>query len=136
MDITRIETSVDTEATAFDTLARQHPDDATIVDLAKLTMTEATDFVRAHDLLTLIMLALSARSGALAQRIGPRRRARAQLGIIPPNPTPSARPVGFRDRVGRCASWFARAPGRSAERDRQRGEEAQRQSDCSDGGCS
>jgi hypothetical protein len=44
----------DTVRAAFDSLARQHPDDATIVDLAKLTMTEATDFARAHDLLTLV----------------------------------------------------------------------------------
>ncbi|MCA2215667.1 DUF885 domain-containing protein [Jidongwangia harbinensis] len=43
----------ETVRTAFDTLARQHPDDATILDLAKVTMTEATDFVRGHDLLTL-----------------------------------------------------------------------------------
>ena len=38
---------------ALGTLSAEHPDDASIVDLAKLTMTEATDFVRAHDLLTL-----------------------------------------------------------------------------------
>jgi hypothetical protein len=44
----------ETVRAAFDTLAGQHPDDATIVDLAKVTMTEATDFVRDHDLLTLI----------------------------------------------------------------------------------
>jgi len=39
---------------ALDTLAAQHPDDNTIVDLAKLTMSEATEFVREHDLMTLI----------------------------------------------------------------------------------
>ncbi|MEV4638134.1 DUF885 domain-containing protein [Actinoplanes sp. NPDC049548] len=39
---------------ALDTLAAQHPDDATIVDLAKVTMVEATEFVRDHDLLTLV----------------------------------------------------------------------------------
>ena len=39
---------------ALDTLAGQHPSDATIVDLAKITMGEATDFVRARDILTLI----------------------------------------------------------------------------------
>jgi hypothetical protein len=39
---------------ALNTLAAEHPDDASIVDLAKITMTEATDFVREHDILTLI----------------------------------------------------------------------------------
>ncbi|MEU7907870.1 DUF885 domain-containing protein [Actinoplanes sp. NPDC049118] len=39
---------------ALDTLAEQHPDDDTIVDLAKATMAEATDFVRGNDLMTLI----------------------------------------------------------------------------------
>jgi hypothetical protein len=39
---------------ALDSLAAQHPDDRTIVDLAKVTMAEATEFVRDHDLVTLI----------------------------------------------------------------------------------
>jgi hypothetical protein len=39
---------------ALGSLAAQHPDDATIVDLAKLTMDEATAFVREHDLMTLV----------------------------------------------------------------------------------
>lgn len=39
---------------ALDTLAEQHPDGATIVDLAKVTMAEATEFVRERDLMTLI----------------------------------------------------------------------------------
>ena len=39
---------------ALDSLAAQHPDDSSIVDLAKVTMGEATDFVREHDLLTLL----------------------------------------------------------------------------------
>ncbi|MET8148984.1 DUF885 domain-containing protein [Actinoplanes sp. NPDC049668] len=39
---------------ALDTLAERHPDDETIVDLAKVTMAEATEFVREHDLMTLI----------------------------------------------------------------------------------
>lgn len=39
---------------ALDSLAAEHPDNATIVDLAKLTMTEATDFVRDHDLVSLV----------------------------------------------------------------------------------
>jgi hypothetical protein len=39
---------------ALGTLATEHPDDASIVDLAKLTMTEATDFVRRHDLVSLV----------------------------------------------------------------------------------
>ncbi len=39
---------------ALDTLAAQHPDDTSIVALAKVTMTEATDFVQKHDLLTLV----------------------------------------------------------------------------------
>jgi hypothetical protein len=39
---------------ALDSLAAQHPDDASIVDLAKVTMTEATDFVRKHDVVTLV----------------------------------------------------------------------------------
>ncbi|RZU52105.1 uncharacterized protein (DUF885 family) [Krasilnikovia cinnamomea] len=38
---------------ALDRLADDHPDGATIVELAKRTMTEATDFVRAHDLMTI-----------------------------------------------------------------------------------
>ncbi|BFU46928.1 DUF885 domain-containing protein [Krasilnikovia sp. MM14-A1004] len=39
---------------ALDRLADDHPDGATIVELAKRTMTEATDFVRAHDLMTIV----------------------------------------------------------------------------------
>src|SRR5207244_13183599 len=33
-------------------LAEQHPDDATVVDYAKKIVTEATDFVKQHDLVT------------------------------------------------------------------------------------
>ncbi|MEU5913051.1 DUF885 domain-containing protein [Micromonospora sp. NPDC047527] len=39
---------------ALDVLAAEHPDDATIVELAGVTLDEATDFVRAHDLVTLV----------------------------------------------------------------------------------
>ncbi|HEX5199410.1 MAG TPA: DUF885 domain-containing protein [Actinoplanes sp.] len=39
---------------ALDTLAADHPDDATIVGLARATMDEATEFVRKHDVLTLL----------------------------------------------------------------------------------
>ena len=39
---------------ALDTLAAQHPDNASILGLAKVTMGEATDFVREHDLVTLL----------------------------------------------------------------------------------
>jgi hypothetical protein len=39
---------------ALDSLAAQHPDDASIVDLAKVTMDEATDFVRKHDVVALV----------------------------------------------------------------------------------
>ncbi|SCG18355.1 Uncharacterized conserved protein, DUF885 familyt [Micromonospora echinofusca] len=39
---------------ALDLLAAEHPDDATIVDLASVSLDEATDFVRAHDLVTLV----------------------------------------------------------------------------------
>ncbi len=39
---------------ALDSLAADHPDNATIVDLAKVTMAEATDFVRERALLTLL----------------------------------------------------------------------------------
>ncbi|MEU6206073.1 DUF885 domain-containing protein [Micromonospora musae] len=39
---------------ALDLLAAEHPDDATIVELASNTLDEATDFVRAHDLVTLV----------------------------------------------------------------------------------
>jgi hypothetical protein len=39
---------------ALDQLAAEHPDDNTIVDLAKVTLGEATDFVREHDLVTLL----------------------------------------------------------------------------------
>jgi hypothetical protein len=44
----------DTVRRALDSLASEHPDDSSIVDLAKLTMAEATDFVRAGDLLSLV----------------------------------------------------------------------------------
>jgi hypothetical protein len=44
----------ETVRAALGSLAEQHPDDGTILDLAKLTMSEATDFVRGHDVLTLI----------------------------------------------------------------------------------
>ncbi|MDG4779229.1 DUF885 domain-containing protein [Micromonospora sp. WMMD961] len=39
---------------ALDLLAAEHPDDATIVELAGVTLDETTDFVRAHDLVTLV----------------------------------------------------------------------------------
>jgi hypothetical protein len=44
----------DTVRKALDSLAADHPGNATIVDLAKLTMTEATGFVREHALMTLL----------------------------------------------------------------------------------
>ncbi|MFI5492723.1 DUF885 domain-containing protein [Actinoplanes sp. NPDC051859] len=44
----------DTVRQALGILADQHPDGAGIVDLAKVTMAEATEFVREHDLLTLL----------------------------------------------------------------------------------
>jgi len=39
---------------ALDVLSRQHPADDTIVDLARVTMEEATEFVRKHDVATLL----------------------------------------------------------------------------------
>ncbi|MFC8846136.1 MULTISPECIES: DUF885 domain-containing protein [unclassified Micromonospora] len=39
---------------ALGLLAAEHPDDHTIVDLASVALDEATDFVRAHDLVTLV----------------------------------------------------------------------------------
>jgi hypothetical protein len=39
---------------ALDRLGAEHPDDASIVGLAKVTMAEATAFVQKHDLLTLV----------------------------------------------------------------------------------
>ncbi|WP_433537052.1 DUF885 domain-containing protein [Micromonospora sp. CA-249363] len=39
---------------ALDMLAAEHPDDSTIVELAGVTLDEATDFVRLHDLVTLV----------------------------------------------------------------------------------
>ncbi|MGC5018486.1 DUF885 domain-containing protein [Micromonospora sp. DT47] len=39
---------------ALDLLAAEHPDDHSIVDLASITLDEATDFVRDHDLVTLV----------------------------------------------------------------------------------
>ena len=39
---------------ALDSLAAQHPDDASIVDLAKVTMSEATDFVREQNVVSLV----------------------------------------------------------------------------------
>ncbi|MFI7491311.1 DUF885 domain-containing protein [Micromonospora echinaurantiaca] len=39
---------------ALDLLAAEHPDDHSIVDLAGVTLDEASDFVRAHDLVTLV----------------------------------------------------------------------------------
>jgi uncharacterized protein (DUF885 family) len=39
---------------ALDQLSAQHPDNASIVPLAKQTLDEATDFVRAHDLVSLV----------------------------------------------------------------------------------
>jgi hypothetical protein len=39
---------------ALDTIAERHPDDSTIVGLAKVTMAEATEFVRRHDILSLV----------------------------------------------------------------------------------
>ncbi|MEU0547407.1 DUF885 domain-containing protein [Micromonospora sp. NPDC005979] len=39
---------------ALDLLAAEHPDNSTIVELAGVTLDEATDFVRLHDLVTLV----------------------------------------------------------------------------------
>ncbi|WP_328340066.1 DUF885 domain-containing protein [Micromonospora sp. NBC_00421] len=39
---------------ALDLLAAEHPDDHSIVDLASVTLDEAADFVRAHDLVSLV----------------------------------------------------------------------------------
>ncbi|MEU8656702.1 DUF885 domain-containing protein [Actinoplanes philippinensis] len=39
---------------ALDSIAERHPDDTTIVGLAKVTMEEATEFVRRHDVLSLV----------------------------------------------------------------------------------
>src|SRR5215813_12651238 len=39
-------------AAVLDKLAEQHPDDATLVDNAKKVVTEATDFVKSHNLVT------------------------------------------------------------------------------------
>ncbi|MFG2047110.1 DUF885 domain-containing protein [Micromonospora sp. NPDC048935] len=39
---------------ALDLLAAEHPNDGTIVELAGVTLDDATDFVRAHDLVTLV----------------------------------------------------------------------------------
>ncbi|SCF33674.1 Uncharacterized conserved protein, DUF885 familyt [Micromonospora matsumotoense] len=39
---------------ALDLLAAEHPDDHSIVDLASVTLDEASDFVRAHDLISLV----------------------------------------------------------------------------------
>jgi uncharacterized protein (DUF885 family) len=39
-------------AAVLDKLAEQHPNDATVVDFAKKIVTEATDFVKQHDLVT------------------------------------------------------------------------------------
>ncbi len=39
---------------ALDLLAAEHPDDATIVELASVTLDEATDFVRGHGVISLI----------------------------------------------------------------------------------
>ncbi|WP_326560957.1 DUF885 domain-containing protein [Micromonospora sp. NBC_01796] len=39
---------------ALDQLGAEHPDNTSIVDLARVTFTETTDFVRTHDLVTLV----------------------------------------------------------------------------------
>ncbi|MEV4845556.1 DUF885 domain-containing protein [Micromonospora matsumotoense] len=39
---------------ALDLLAAEHPDDHSIVDLASVTLDEASDFVRVHDLISLV----------------------------------------------------------------------------------
>ncbi|MFK3981089.1 DUF885 domain-containing protein [Micromonospora sp. NPDC050397] len=39
---------------ALDRLGAEHPENDSIVDLARLTLTETTDFVRAHDLVSLV----------------------------------------------------------------------------------
>jgi len=39
-------------AAVLDKLAKQHPDDATVVDYAENVVTEATDFVKSHNLVT------------------------------------------------------------------------------------
>ncbi|HEX5597458.1 MAG TPA: DUF885 domain-containing protein [Micromonosporaceae bacterium] len=44
----------DTVRRALDQLAEEHPDNTSIVGLARQTLDEATDFVRAHDLVSLV----------------------------------------------------------------------------------
>ncbi|MEN3306616.1 MAG: hypothetical protein V7603_2818 [Micromonosporaceae bacterium] len=44
----------DTVRLALDRLAGEHPDDGSIVDLAKVTLDETTEFVREHDLVSLV----------------------------------------------------------------------------------
>jgi hypothetical protein len=44
----------DTVRTALGRLGEEHPDDESIVDLAKVTLAETTDFVREHDLVSLV----------------------------------------------------------------------------------
>ncbi|BBH66152.1 hypothetical protein ACTI_28370 [Actinoplanes sp. OR16] len=44
----------DTVRRALDTIAAEHPDDTSIVGLAKLTMDETTAFVREHDIVSLL----------------------------------------------------------------------------------
>jgi hypothetical protein len=46
--------SDETVRRALDRLAAHHPDDRSIVDLAKVTLAEATDFVLAHDLVSVV----------------------------------------------------------------------------------
>jgi Bacterial protein of unknown function (DUF885) len=46
--------SDETVRRALDRLAGEHPDDSSIVELAKQTLVETSDFVREHDLVTLV----------------------------------------------------------------------------------
>jgi uncharacterized protein (DUF885 family) len=48
------EATDETVRAVLDGLATEHPDDTTIVDLAKLTMEETTNFVRDHELVSLV----------------------------------------------------------------------------------
>ncbi len=53
-DVARELTGSDDVGAALDRLAAEHPDNTTIVDLAKLTLAEATEFVRERELVSLV----------------------------------------------------------------------------------
>ena len=106
-------------------LAAEHPNDGTIVELAGVTLDEATDFVRAHDLITLVD------DKCVIQEMPEFARGVAVAYCDPPGPLETAAvptfyciapdPCGLAGRTGRVLLPRVQRP-HAAQPDRARGD--------------